>query len=261
MLPERGWSFHFRMIRTVVIDDEESARQNLCQMLRKFCPEVEVLGTAGSVKTGVKVILDQKPDLVLLDINLSDGSGFDLLEIFSRPDFDVVFVSAYDQYAIRAIRFSALDYLLKPVGHKDLQDTIKRVLTLSDKARRRANIGLLKANHQIHQSEPQKIAIPVVDGIELIHVTEILYVEADNNYSTIYLKDGGKFIASRPIKKFELLLAPHAFLRVYKSHLVNLNCIKRFLKGRGGHLEMLNGALVPVSRSRKAEVLAWLDPI
>lgn len=240
------------MLRTIIVDDEKSARESLASLLQTYCPLIEIIGTADSVKQGIAAIEKHKPHLVFLDVQMQDGSGFNLLEALPENNFEVIFTTAYDQYALKAIKFSALDYLLKPINIEELKLAVQKAIdnTSKDDLNKRV-ISLLENIKQgnIHK----KIALPFVSGFRVVDVNFIIRCQADRNYTHIYLSDGSKETASKSLKEFEDMLSEHSFFRTHQSHLINLNHVKNYLKGRGGQVELTDGSVVEVARTKKDE--------
>lgn len=244
-------------IKSVIVDDERNNCENLKELLGKYCPEVEIVGTAHSAAEGIESILRLKPSLVFLDIQMQGGSGFDLLEQIMTVDFEVIFVTAFDQYAIRAIRFCAIDYLLKPVDILELQAAVQRA---THKIRQRdPNLAMttLLANRKT-PTDDLKIALPTAERILFVLVSEIIRCLGENNYTTVFLKNGTSVLVSKTLKEYEELLSDKGFLRVHQSHLINHQYIRSFEKHDGGYLKMTDGASVPISRQRKQQVLQQL---
>lgn len=241
-------------IKTVIIDDELPNVENLQTMLEKWCAGIHVAGTATGAAEGIEVIRRLKPDLVFLDIQMPDGSGFDVLRAFSGIDFEVIFVTAYDQYGIQAIKFSALDYLLKPVDVFQLQEATAKArakLTARDKNQ---NISNLLEYIRKAQADFPKIALPTAQETHFVTVNRIIRCEASNNYTTFYILNHPPVLVSKTLKEFEELLAPHSFQRVHQSHLVNFMFVRSLLKEDGGALLLDDGARVPVSRQNLEKV-------
>jgi len=241
------------MLRTIIIDDEEHQRHSIAKMLKLFCPEAEFSGSADSLKSGIEIIRRLKPDLVLLDVRLGDGTGFDLLTQLSPVDFRVIFITAYDEYAIRAFRFSALDYLLKPVDPEELAGSVKRasrnLLSVFTE-----QLSQLREHLQHGHEGTRKIVVRTFESIHLVVVSDILYCQSDGNYTTLHLAGQPDIIASTLLKEYEELLSPLGFFRIHKSYLINLGYISRFDKAEGGYVVLTDGSRVPVA-SRKREVL------
>lgn len=244
-------------IKAVIVDDEKNNCENLKELLTRYCPELEILAMAHSAREGIEAISRTKPELVFLDIQMQGGSGFDLLEQVRPVDFEVIFVTAFDQYAIRAIRFCAIDYLLKPVDILELQAAVQRAVS---KIRQRdPNLAMttLLANRKTG-NEDLKIALPTAERILFVQVSEIIRCLGENNYTTVFLKNGASVLVSKTLKEYEELLSDKGFLRVHQSHLINHQYIRSFEKQDGGYLKMTDGASVPISRQRKPQVLQQL---
>lgn len=251
------------MLKTIIIDDEKSGRDLLQLMLTKNCPQVEVIAQAQSVEQGVKAIEEHKPDLVFLDVELGDGTGFDVLTKLNDHNFSVVFVTAYNQYATRAFKYSALDYLLKPVDEPELIDAVKRVQDSQSDRDLKSQITRFMEQYKpsIAQNSPGKLGISSLDGYEFIDISTITRCEADGKYTTCYLTDGHRIVSSRSIKEFEEQLTDHNFFRVHHSYLINLKFIKKYYKGRGGYVIMNDEVSVPVAERKKEEFLNCLQRI
>jgi len=242
------------VVRTIIIDDESNIRHGLEKMLTDYCPHVKLIAKADSVKSGLKAIHTHHPDLVLLDIKMDDGTGFDLLKKLDHIDFKIIFVTAYDQYAIKAFRYSALDYLLKPVDPDDLKEAVSKAekLIMSDML---TQLNVLEEQLRSKSHSLRKIILKTQESIHIIHLNEISYFESDGNYTTVYLINGKKIILSRTLREFEEMLKDQGFFRVHKSFLINLTTISRFDKGDGGFLVMEAGDRVPVASRKKDELL------
>lgn len=244
-------------IYSLIIDDESGNRENLRRMLNLHCPQIIVQGECSSVKEARECISTLSPQLLFLDICMADGTGFDLLESLAGLSVEVIFITAFDQYAIQAIRFSALDYLLKPIDTKELINAVgKAVQIIKTKQLNHRMQNLLQ--NSLRLDKKKRLALSVADKIEFIEISDIIRCEADNNYTTFYLKSGDKLIVSRTLKEYDELLTPYNFLRVHQSHLINLDEIKSFIKNDGGYLVMNDGSSVSISRQRRNEVMEIL---
>jgi len=243
------------MIKAIIIDDELHGLESLSLQLNEFCPEVQVLEQCSSAKKGLEAIEKFKPDLVFLDIEMPVMNGFELLEQLSTISFAIVFTTGYDQYAIKAIRFSALDYLLKPIDPKELVMAVKKVqeerhLPMAEQ------FQMLLKQIQGKNSGFNKIAVPTAEGFELIPAEQVIYCEANDNYTFFFLKNKSKIIACRILKEIEFQVQDFPFfVRVHNSYLVNLNEVTKYVRGEGGYLIMSDGSSVNVSRSRKEALL------
>lgn len=245
-------------LSAILIDDEPNNLDNLASLLREYCPEVRVVGTATSAEAGAALIRQMAPELVFLDIQMPGQSGFDLLRGLESIDFEIIFVTAFDQYAIQAIRFAAVDYLLKPLGPEELQQAVARAAR--NARRKRQNLQLDNLLHLLqHPRDAHRIALPSLEETRFVRPADIVRCESDNNYCIFHLSGGEQFIVSRPIYEFEELLQPFGFVRCHQSHLVNPRFVRSWVKKDGGYLLMQDGAQAPVSRAKKEEVLRALQ--
>jgi len=206
------------------------------------------------------VITKEKPDLVFLDVEMPHGSGFDLLAVFPEKDFDVIFITAFNHYAIRAIKFSAVDYILKPININEFIEAVKRVEEARDaKSDRNVNFNTLFEN--LKTSMPSKLAIPTSNGMEYLNTKDIIRVEADRSYSWFYLQGEIKHLVSRNLKEYQELLSDRNFFRTHNSHLINLEHVKKYIRHEGGYIEMIDGSTVPISRGKKDLFLEHMSRI
>ena len=248
------------MIKAIIIDDENHCIETLQILLKEYCPQVTVLETCRSAKKGLEAIHKLNPDLVFLDIEMPTMNGFEMLEQFHEIPFAVIFTTSYDQYAIKAIRFSALDYLLKPIDPKELIVAVQKIQTQKALPSAEQFEMLLK---QVHHKGTgfQKIAIPTVEGFELILAENISYCQADDNYTHLHLKNKGKITTCRTLKEIEEQLQDFDFfIRVHHSYLVNLNEVTKYVRGEGGYVILNDASTINVSRSRKEMLLKKLQP-
>ena len=244
-------------IKSIIVEDEAQNRENLARLIADYCPQVEVMTQCASASEARQAIIERHPDLVFLDIEMPGGNGFSLLESLPDAFFEVIFVTAYDKYGIQAIKFSALDYILKPIDPEELRNAVEKA---SQKiARKEENLRMLNLLQNV-QREPSNrmIALSLAERIEFVPVQSIVRCESDSNYTTFYLKSGERLIVSRTLKEFDELLAPHGFLRVHQSHLINISEIKSYVKSDGGYIRMKDGATVSISRQRREMVLKAL---
>ncbi len=238
------------MLKTIIVDDEIDAVKFIESIITEYCPKIEVVGRAHSARDGVKLINEQEPDLVFLDVEMPHGSGFDLLSQFPQKTFDVIFITAFNHYAIKAIKFSAVDYILKPINISEFIDAVKKVEAGQLKKKdRNFNFDTLLEN--LRSSMPSKLAIPTSDGMEYLNTNEIVRVEADRSYSWFFLEDGRKYLVSRNLKEYQELLSDRNFFRTHNSHLINLCFVKKFIRQEGGYIQMENESTVPISRGKK----------
>jgi len=252
------------MIHAILIDDEEKARVTLKGKLELFCPEVTVLAEAGSVAEGLAALQQHKPEILFLDIQLSGESGFDLLEALKELDEvnpEVIFITAHDEFAIRAIKFSALDYLLKPIDAEELVKAVRKVEERRALPAAVPNFDVLIENIRQASDMPRKIVIPTSDGMHVVKVSQIIRLESSSNYTTFHLHQAKEILASRTLKDFDNILQAYQFLRVHKSHLVNINYIKRFIPQDGGYIVLEDNSRVPVSNRKKEMLLEELRKV
>lgn len=246
------------MLNAIIVDDEVQSRETLERMLVNFCPEVEILGKAASVAEALPLIDEKQPNVVFLDIEMPGGNGFTLLEHYEEFPFEVIFTTAHDLYAINAIKFSALDYLLKPVNIRELQEAVKRAeKKVGEKSEddRRQKIDALKSNLAQGEQQFTKIALPTSEGIDFIEIDNVIRVEAERSYSNFHLKGRKKIMVSKPLSEYEALLEACNFFRVHKSHMINLNHLEKYVKGKGGYVIMNDDSHVDVSIRRKDSLL------
>lgn len=243
------------MITSIIIDDEKKSRDVLRSLLEKYCGNVEILAEATGCSDGEKTIKKYKPDVVFLDIQMPDGSGFKLLEKFDNIDFDVVFTTAFDQFAIKAIKYSALDYLLKPISPDDLKIAVEKVKQRKLGTKINQNIQVLLENISKAEKEPPKIILSTSDKIHVVEVDKIIRCESDNYYTRFYLSDGQSILISKTLKENEELLNEYNFIRPHKSHLVNISYITAFLRIDSGYIKMSDGSKIPVSRRKREYII------
>ncbi len=246
------------MIRCVIVEDEEMARNVLKSLLAQYCPDVMVCAEADDITSGQSMIEAFSPDLVFLDIEMPGGSGFKLLSNIKDVDFEVIFITAYEQFAIKAIRHDALDYLLKPVDPKELVAAVEKVKEAKYKKTLKRQYDTLLKNIDPEQLVVKKISISTSDKIHLIEVDNIIRCESDNYYTIIYFKDGTNLLVSKTLKEMEQKLEEYDFVRTHKSHLVNMRCIMNFIKDEM-MVVMTDGVKVPVSKRKKERILEVIN--
>lgn len=247
------------MINAVIIDDEKKCISLLRHLITNHCHNVTVVAEAENATQGLQAIQEHKPNLVFLDIEMPDKTGFELLNSLPDINFDIIFTTAYNHYAIKAIRFSALDYLLKPVDLDELKNALARADRKLTKKDQRDTVEVLMNNVKPQQPGFTRISLSTQDGLVILHVNEIVYCEASGTYTYFHLKNKEKIIVSKTLKEYEELLKDHHFLRVHNSYLINLNEVKKYIKGDGGSVIMSNGEEVFVSKRRKDEFLTALN--
>jgi two-component system, LytTR family, response regulator len=248
------------MLQVVIVDDETKGRELTKMILTANCPGIKIAGEASNIKEAYDLIMRVEPHLVLLDIEMPGGSGFDLLAKFNEITFDVIFLTAFDQYAIKAIKFSALDYLLKPIDEEDLIAAVKKVENnYIRKTHNGAVANLLNNTKKL--TENPKIGLTTSDGLDFIEIKNIMRCEADGKYTTVFLAEGKKMLVSKNLKEFEELLNEFNFFRIHHSHLVNLDYIKKYQSGRGGYVIMNDGSTITVSQRKKEEFMSNLRKV
>ena len=243
-------------IKAFIVEDETKAKDMLIGLLKLYCEEVKVVGSANSIKMALDTIPNSEIDVLFLDINLQDGNGFNLLNHLKQIDFKVIFTTAYDQYAIKAIRYSALDYLLKPIDVDELETAIKRL-----------NEGGNKTNSNVKQyakdisdnGSPSKIGLPSKSGIEYIPHADIVKCEADSSYTIIYTISKQKHLISKNLKTVQQLLSDNKFIRCHRKYLVNKDYVKEYIRGAGGQVIMQDNSFALVSKRMKSSFLHQLE--
>ena len=243
------------MVKAVIIDDDFASRMVLREILKKAIGNVELLGEAGSIVEGIPLIERVNPDVVFLDISIPDGSGFDLLDRIKKIDFKIIFITAYTEYAIRAFKYSAFDYIVKPINIQELAKAISRIPKIK-RVKDKAAVHELKANlFPGSENGPKTIALPEMNGFAIIPVDKIIRCEGLRNYTRIIFKEEAEKIVPRTLLEFENLLTPLGFIRIHRSHLVNLANVVRYIKTQGGTVELKSGELLKVSPKYKDELL------
>ncbi|MDX1798642.1 MAG: LytTR family DNA-binding domain-containing protein [Candidatus Lokiarchaeia archaeon] len=242
-------------MRVAIIDDEDKARLVLKKLLQQIDPEITILGEANSVESGTELLNDINPDVLFLDIQMDDGTGFDILKQFSEIDFDVIFTTAYDSYALDAFKVNALDYILKPIDIDDLQNAINKIRSLKPDIPNNLNMDVIKQiiQDEVGKQKTNHIAISYKNNINFVNVENIIRCESSSNYTDIFLLDGSKMTSSKILKEFEVELLKHNFFRIHNSHLINLNYILKISENNCVH--MSDGSVLEISRRRKSDFL------
>ncbi|WP_346854462.1 LytTR family DNA-binding domain-containing protein [uncultured Draconibacterium sp.] len=247
------------MIKTVIIDDEPAMQQVNSQLLAEYFPDVEQVGIADSIQTGVELILKENPDLVLLDIELKDGTGFQLLQKLKPYRFKVVFITGFHSFAIKAIKFSALDYIVKPVNEAEFQQAIQRAIDLiHSSVNTDAQLNVLMNSLQ-KETMSKKLVLRTAESLHVVDVSDIYFCKSDNSYTTFYFSDDEKILVSKSLKDYENLLTDYGFYRAHQSYLVNLNHIKKVDKTDGGFIIMKNKKEIPVSLRQMKKLILLLS--
>lgn len=240
------------LIHAVLVDDEDNSLEALEILLNKYCPDVQVDGRAQSVEEAIETIDDIKPELVFLDIALPDGQGFEILDGVSHSGFEVIFTTAYDQYALKAFDFSALDYLLKPINAEKLKQSVARYQEIRGKEEIGKRVSVLKESLG---NLNERIILSSMDGFEVYKIMDIIRCEANGSYTTFFITQDRKVVTSKTLNNFEKLLEDMPFVRVHSKHLVNLNFIKKYISGRGGYIVFEDGTQVDVSERKKKDFI------
>ena len=247
------------MITATIVDDEPYSCEALATLLERYCPDVKVMDICYSASSALQSIKEHRPQILFLDIEMPHMNGFELLEKIPEIDFELIFTTSYDHYAIKAIRFSAMDYLLKPIDKEELQKAVQKAVNrMEHPLPQQIEILLQKLNRPTIGIN--KIAIPTMEGLQMALVESIISCASDSNYTILSLKNKQKIIASRTLKEIEEMLDDYSFARVHHSYLVNLNEVEKYIRGEGGYLLMSDGTTVDVSRSRKEILLKKLQP-
>jgi two-component system, LytTR family, response regulator len=247
-------------VKILIVDDEKASRDTLAGVLEKEHPEVKLAGQATGVEDAWQQIAVLKPDLVFLDIKMADGTGFDLLKRFEQADFRVIFVTAYDSYTLEAIRFSAFDYLLKPINSRELREALERFRKgMSEPDDLNVRMKAFINNYNAEETGRKKIVLKTSDSIHLVSISTIIRCEAYNNYSWIYFSDQPKLLISKPLKHFDEMLGHYGFMRVHQSHLVNLSHLVRIDKVDGGMVVLSDNIPVPISTRKREQVFSILE--
>ncbi|UBM62494.1 LytTR family DNA-binding domain-containing protein [Candidatus Sulfidibacterium hydrothermale] len=246
-------------IKTLIIEDEQNARKAIENMLTFYCPEVELAGYASSVKEGLELIRKSSPDLLLLDVHLPDGTGFDLMKKISKKRFKIVFVTAHDQYALKAIKLSALDYLLKPVKPDELRKAMNKVHQVMEREEQ-LNLQIDTVLHNINRNNPhKKLILNTSDKVFVLEIAQLVHCEAQDNYVKIFVREKDPILIAKTLKELEEMLTPYGFFRIHQSHLVNLNFVVAYEKKGTGLVRLKTGERLPVSSRKKEYFLKALQ--
>lgn len=245
-------------LKTILVDDELPSLQNLQHKLEEFCPDINVIAVTQKPEDAIRLIEHHRPDVIFLDIEMPRMNGFKMLEAIREKEFDIVFTTAYNHYAIDAIRISAFDYLVKPIAVKDLQSSVDRLM----KTRHRQipeKLDVLRQNLSNSRSQNDKISIVTNEGVEFFEISHIIRIESSSNYSKIHFKDGKTLLVTKLLKDFEEILTHYRFYRIHNSHLINLSYIKKYLRGDGGQVILQNDEVIDVARRKKEEFLKLIS--
>ncbi len=245
--------------KAIIIDDMEQARSTFLQDLNIYAPEFEVIGQADGVVSGAKLLKNLKPDILFLDIQMQDGNGFDLLDLLQEIPFKIIFITASDAHAIKAFRYAAIDYLLKPIDPDELVEALSKFKT--EHINEQEKYNFLTDRLQNYNKPNERLALHSQDKIQIVEISSIIRCESSINYTTFFFENGKQIVVSKTLKEFEDLLAEQGFFRVHQSHLVNTKFIKEFVKTDGGHLVLNDGKQIPVSVRKRPEVVKMLESL
>ena len=245
-------------LTAAIVDDVAQARATLKEDLVTYCPDIEIIGEADGVVTGSKLLKKINPDVVFLDIQLQDGSGFDILEILGDISFQVIFTTASDAFAIKAFKFSAVDYLLKPVDPDELMEAVEKINKTNNSTQENYDLLL---NTVKEQTAPKRMALHTLEKIHVTEISNIVRCESSGNYTTFFFKDGQKLLVTKTLKEYDQMLSEYQFARVHQSHLINAQQIKEFVKVDGGYIVMHDGSKIPVSLRKKSVVMKLLEDL
>lgn len=247
-------------LRAILVDDERSSIESLTYELGAYCPEVEVIATCRSGREALVQIPDLKPDLVFLDIEMPNMTGFEMLQEFGEISFSIIFVTAYDAFALKAFEFNAVDYLLKPIRKAKIQQAVQKVIDRNDRTFSSEKLKALVNNIQLQSSSGiQRIALPAGEGFDFVPVDDIAFLNAESNYTWVHLIAGKKYLVSKTLKDVSSMVTHRQFFRAHKSFVVNLNSVTRYIRGQGGHLVLETGDKIPVSRGQKEALMKLLQ--
>lgn len=249
-----------KMLKTIIVDDEEHVRATLQRFLEKYSPQVKVVAGAGSVAEAFAAISRHHPDLVLLDIQLGDGTGFDLLNKFESPGFKIIFITAHNQYAVQAFKVSALDFILKPVNPLELAKAVEQAQQAVQQELR-IRLDALESNLNTDQRKSKKIVVNTLDKMHVLDISTITHCSSDGDYTTIFTIDSDNIIASKTLKDYEDMLTGYGFFRIHRSFLINLSHIRRFEKGDGGFVILTNEHKIPVASRKREELVGLLNEL
>ncbi|TGD57118.1 LytR/AlgR family response regulator transcription factor [Flavobacterium humi] len=253
------------MITALLIDDDANLRNGMKSLLERYAPEIKIIGEADSVKTGIETMQLLSPEVVFLDIQLGDGTGFDILEEIAnkkgKSTSHIVFITAHEQYAVKAFRFSALDFLLKPVDPEELEKVVVKLKNVLHKNDSYAHIDLLLENIRKKVDNFRRIALSTSDGIHLFEISDIIRCESEDNYTKFYIKNSKPILISKTLKEYEDMLTEHGFERIHQSHLINLSYLKSYIKKDGGYVVMADNSNLPISQRKKERLQELLKTI
>lgn len=250
------------MINAIIIDDEKLGRDTISGLLKRYCPEVNIIEQCDGVATAKVAIENRKPDLIFLDIAMPGGTGFDLLKSIGKIDFDVVFVTAHEEYVLKAMRFSAVDYLLKPIDEDELFDAVERVMKNRQEKLQRLNVtNLIEQHFSTSTKKFNNLCIPTNKGFQVIKLDDIICCEANNTYTILYLLDNKQILSTKPLAEYDNILTDSGFIRVHKSWLISMKHVIEYRRGEGGSVILTGDKSVDVSRRKKEQFLLELKKV
>lgn len=243
------------MIHAILVDDEQDSRETLASYLEKYCPQVKLLTSCSDIIEAKAAILKHDPDLVFLDIEMPRGNAFDLLEQWGEVNFEIIFITAFSQYAIQAFNLSAAHYLLKPIDIEELEKAVATVEELLSQKLKISHANILIENMAAIHNQNRKLVLPLLEGFDVVKMSEVLYCEAEDNFTCFHFINGSKSLICRSLKFYENALSPFGFCRIHRSHLINLEYVRRFNKGKGGSVVLENGKELIVSSNKKKTLI------
>lgn len=245
-------------MKVIIVDDEASVRNSISRVLRELYPGIDIIAEGSNVEEGFNAVIRNKPDLLFLDVEMPDGSGFDLINRLIPVDFKVVFITGHQEYALKAIKMSALDFILKPFSEEDISNAVRKAMEAINRDQEHAKFQVLKENIEGRRIL-KRIVLPTADNIHLVSISDIIRAEADSNYTSFFIADDQKIMVSRTIKEFDTLLSGSGMIRVHQSHLVNIAFIDKYVKRDGGYLVLKDGTDIPVSQNLRKQVLSAIN--
>jgi two-component system LytT family response regulator len=245
--------------KAIIVEDETMNSDFLKHLLREFCPNIEVAGAASNVEDAVSAINTQQPQIVFMDIELQTATGFDVLQQVKDQDFEVIFTTAYDHYAIKAIKFSAIDYLLKPINFEELQQAVNKAIESLQVKEKENKLELLIRNVRRPVGEDFSISLATSEGVEYVPLSQIIRLEAKGPYTTFFMKNGNSLMVCKNLKEYELLLTDYGFFRLHNSYMVNMKEVKKMVKADGGYAVMNDDAMIAISPKKKDEFLSLMS--
>ncbi len=249
------------MLKAIIVDDVRKIRESLKDLLEKYCPDVTIIAEAENVSDALIKINHHQPDLVFLDVEMPDGSGFDLLQKLTKINFKIIFITAYEEYAVKAFKHSAVDYLLKPVDKEELIEAIKKAKNVLEKEHAELKLQALFSLIDKTKNETRKIILKTQESIYSINISDIVHCESEKNYTTFNLNDGQKIVVSTTLKEYEDLLTSFGFFRSHQSHLINLSFFDHYVKTDGGMIVLKSKTRIPVSSRKKEELLKLIEKL